>query len=250
MGEHADLAPYAPLVAYKTLGRTLPTGPGPSILWLACQAYAGQQAEAVQRAGITAPDDGNLGDGLFDTILANPSGVIIGRHTYEDTWNLIGHADGKVHLAIPELLWELKELRARPEFVDDEYPFILAAGERRTSNANHVARDTAFRARDPDGAMRIHPDDAERLGVAEGKRLRCVSRRAALEVVATLTNTVLPGVVTLPHGFGLDYPDAQGNLQRVGPRVNELTSAGWCDPFTGIPYHKYVPVRLERVGEH
>ena len=94
----------------------------------------------------------------------------------------------------------------------------------------------------------IHPDDAERLGVTEGGRVRCVSRRAALDVVATITDTLLPGVVTLPHGYGLDYPDAQGNLQRIGPRVNELTSAGWCDPFTGIPYHKYVPVRLERIG--
>lgn len=85
------------------------------------------------------------------------------------------------------------------------------------------------------------------MGVGEGDRVCCVSRRSALEVVAPLTDTVLPGVVTLPHGFGLDYPDAKENLQRIGPRVNELTSAGWCDPFTGIPYHKYVPVKLERI---
>jgi anaerobic selenocysteine-containing dehydrogenase len=245
LGEHPHLASYVPLIVYKTLGRTLPTGPGPAILWPACQQYAARHPEAVERAGIQPSEGGNLGDALFDAILSNPSGVVISRHMYEDTWNFIGHSDHKVHVAIPELLWELRELRARPEVVDHEFPFILAAGERRTSNANNVARDPAFRQNDPDGALRLHRDDARRLGVEEGGRVRCVSRRGAVEAVVTLTNTLLPGVVALPHGFGHDYPDAGGNLRRVGPRVNELTSAGWCDPFTGIPYHKYVPVRLE-----
>ncbi len=247
LGEHPELVPYLPLVVYKTLGRTLPTGPGPAILWPLCQQYAARHADAVERAGIRPSEDGNLGDALFDAILSNPSGVIVSRHTYEDTWKLVGHDDRKVHMAIPEMLWELRELRARPEVIDDEFPFILAAGERRTSNANNVVRDPAFRVRDPDGALRIHPEDAARLSVGEGGRVRCVSRRGAVEAVVTLTDSLLPGVLALPHGFGYDYPDAEGRLRRLGPRVNELTSAGWCDPFTAIPYHKYVPVRLERI---
>ncbi|MEE8347076.1 MAG: molybdopterin-dependent oxidoreductase [Dehalococcoidia bacterium] len=246
LGERPDLAAVAPLILYKTLGRTLPVGPGPAIVWFACQRYAAQDAAAVERAGIHPSDDGNLGDALFDAILANPSGIVFSRHTYDDTWGIIGHSDRKVHLAIPELLAELQALRGQPGFADENYPFILAAGERRSSNANTLLRDPAFRKRDRDGTLRMHPDDAGRLGIADGERVRCLSRQGAVEATVAITDTVLPGVLTLPHGFGLDYPDGEGTLQRTGPRLNDLTSSGWCDPFTGTPYHKYVPVRLER----
>ena len=84
----------------------------------------------------------------------------------------------------------------------------------------------------------------------EGDRVLCVSRRGAVEAVVTLTDSLLRGVVTLAHGFGLDYPDTEGKLGWMGPRINGLTSAGWCDPFVGIAYHKYVPVKLERMESH
>jgi anaerobic selenocysteine-containing dehydrogenase len=51
-----------------------------------------------------------------------------------------------------------------------------------------------------------------------------------------------PGVVSMPHGYGMDY---QGEV--VGPAANRLTSAGHRDPITATPYHKVVPARVERV---
>jgi hypothetical protein len=51
------------------------------------------------------------------------------RHECDDTWNLIANADRRVHLAIPEMLDELRSLREEPR-AGDAFPFILAAGER------------------------------------------------------------------------------------------------------------------------
>ena len=59
-----------------------------------------------------------------------------------------------------------------------------------------------------------------------------------------ITDEMLPGVVSVPHGYGLDYPDEAGSRARSGPLINELTASDHCDPLTKTPYHKTVPVRI------
>jgi anaerobic selenocysteine-containing dehydrogenase len=56
------------------------------------------------------------------------------------------------------------------------------------------------------------------------------------------------GQLALPHGYGQDYPAADGERLNNGPRVNVLTDSGNRDPIAGTPYHKHVPVRLERLA--
>jgi anaerobic selenocysteine-containing dehydrogenase len=56
------------------------------------------------------------------------------------------------------------------------------------------------------------------------------------------------GQLALPHGYGQDYPAADGERLNNGPRVNVLTESGNRDPIAGTPYHKHVPVRLERLA--
>ena len=103
---------------------------------------------------------------------------------YEETWKRIETDDGRVHLAIPELLAELRMLRDEdPSQRDPAFPFVLAAGERRTSTANTIFRDPAWRKKDPDGALRISPADAAQLGIADGGRARVTTKRGS--VVAT-----------------------------------------------------------------
>jgi anaerobic selenocysteine-containing dehydrogenase len=125
------------------------------------------------------------------------------------------------------------------------YPLVLSAGQRRLQNANQILRDPAFRQRDPDGALTVHPDDLAALGAADGQWLRVVSPRGALRVRARADDTMRPGHVALPHGYGQAHPDALGQRVVQGPRVNLLTDSAWCDPVAGTPYHKHVPVRLE-----
>ncbi len=49
-------------------------------------------------------------------------------------------------------------------------PLILSAGERRSFTANTIIRNPEWRKKDRTGALRMHPDDAERAGVADGGR--------------------------------------------------------------------------------
>ena len=242
LASHKAWIPYAASILYRTLGRNLPDSAAAAapLLPLAVQ-YATQHYAAVSRAG----HEGNrltLGSALFHAILAGRSSIVLSQHEFADTWSLVGHPDRRIHLAIPEMLDELRALPTEsPPSAD--YPFVLMAGERRSYNANQIFRDPAWRKVDKHGALRIHPEDAAALGLANGDPANCRSARGELRVVVEIDDTVRRGMVTLPHGYGSRY---QGS-EPIGPAVNRLTSREHCDPFSKTPYHKYVPVRVSRL---
>ena len=62
-------------------------------------------------------------------------------------------------------------------------------------------------------------------------------------VTSAALGTLRRGMVTLPHGYGLDYPQGDGRRTH-GPSVNELTEARHRDPLTATPFHKHVRVRI------
>jgi len=131
----------------------------------------------------------------------------------------------------------------------DRFPFVLSAGERRSSTANDVVRDADWRKKDKDGSLRISPDDATALGVVDGDRIRIVSKRGEAEAPAEVTDTVMAGHVTLPHGFGTEYPDEDGKHKIHGVAVNELTDIEDRDWLSLTPHHKHVRVALEPVAD-
>ncbi|MBI4914622.1 MAG: molybdopterin-dependent oxidoreductase [Acidobacteria bacterium] len=238
------LRPYTAFVLHDTLGPTLGEAAAAAPLWGAAHLYAGKHGEAVRRTGL-AGSGAALGEALFARILASPSGALLSTHDHDEMWNLIRHGDGRIHLDVPEMLAALEELRAEPAPAGgDEFPLVLIAGERRSWNANQVLRDPEWRRGDPDGALRIHPEDARRCGLTDGALAVCESARGHIEVRVELADGLGPGVVTLPHGYGQDVPDATGRRRTVGPLLNWLTDAERRDPLTATPYHKYVPVRI------
>ncbi|MCY6411123.1 molybdopterin-dependent oxidoreductase [Acinetobacter sp. VNH17] len=242
--KNKKLIPFAASIVYRTLGKTLPNDAAATALLLPlCMQYAAQHYQAVKQAGYEG-NRLNLGVKLFQTILKQRSGVILSQHDYADVWNLIAYKDKKIRLAIPEMFIELAQLRQQPLVVKEDYPFILLAGERRSYNANQIYRDPAWRKVDADGRLRINPEDALQLGVETGQILQCISEHGAIQVTVELDDGMRKGVVSLPHGYGLRY----GNSEPIGPQINRLTSTRHCDPLSKTPYHKYVPVRLERLS--
>lgn len=124
-----------------------------------------------------------LAENLFNAILENGTAVPISEHTYEEMWELVRHKDGKVHLAIDLLMDEMRDLEhERTKEDNSDYPFILAAGERRDYNANQIVRNPEFRPKDPGDALRIHPDDAAEVGVMDGAMAWCESHTNSIEV--------------------------------------------------------------------
>ncbi|MCP3959983.1 MAG: molybdopterin-dependent oxidoreductase [bacterium] len=239
---------YLSAVLHETLGKALPDDArAAAVLWGGCQFYARRHAEAVRRAGIEDQGDG-LGEALFERVLNSRSGTLLSVHRYEDTWKFLRHADGKIHLAIPEMLRELEALE--PPTLDEDFPLVLAAGERRSYNANTIVREEAWRKRDPHGALRLHPLDAGSLGLEDGDWALCESRRGQVRVQVEISGEVLPGVASLPHGFGLREKEGEdASIRTSGPAINELTSAAHCDELAKTPFHKHIPVRISAAAE-
>jgi anaerobic selenocysteine-containing dehydrogenase len=96
----------------------------------------------------------------------------------------------------------------------------------------------------------IHPDDAERLGLSDGARARVRSRAGAVEVPVEVTADIMPGVVSIPHGWGHDAPGTRMAVAAAHPGVNAnvLTDELELDVPSGNAVFNGVPVEVEPVA--
>jgi anaerobic selenocysteine-containing dehydrogenase len=242
-GAMADrrIAGLAAYVLYEVLGPSLPDGAASAaVLWASAHQVAQRNPDAVRRAGHAD------GEALFDAILAGRSGVTFTLDDPDGSWHYVSHPDKRIPLEIPELLDVLANLDTTPAgHTTEEFPFVLAAGERRAFTANTIIRDPLWRRRDTGGALRISPQDAERLGLADGARACVITRRGRTEALVEVSDRMQPGHAALPNGLGLDTLDDAGNPVRTGVAVNELTDLARRDEFAATPWHKHVPARIE-----
>ena len=261
---HADprLGGLAPYLLYRTLGETLGAGnEAVALFWAMAQLAAISQPKAVAAAGYSGTGFG-LGQNLFDAIRSRREGVVFTVDEYEDAWNYVQHEDGRFHLVIPELLEELARLDIEREIhTSPQFPFVLSAGERRAFTANVIIRNPDWRRRDAQGALRISPGDAGRLGLVSGDDARVVTASGSAIAVVDVSDMMQDGHVSLPNGMGVSYPTAAGDGAAgdgaagdgaagdtvVGVALNELTSTTLVDKFWGTPWHKHVPARVEPV---
>ncbi len=244
MAEDPSVSDLAPVILYRTLGPSLPEGAAVAApLWPIALGFAVKESASLARAGFEG-DPMSQGDALFDAILAGHSGIVFARDTDDSSWERLGN-DGRVRLDLPDMLAELSVLaQPAPDLVNEEYPFVLMAGERRDYSANTIYRHAGWRRKDPSGSLRMCPEVADRLGVSEGGRVRITTEVGSALAPVEITGRMQPGHVSLPNGFGLDNLDGE----RSGVAPNELTSLDHRDRFAGTPYHKFVPARLEAVA--
>lgn len=256
VGELTASSPQAaalmPVLLYRAIGDQLPPGLAEgAALWGVCQLAARHQRASIQRAGIGAPDGGaaEVGDALFDAMLAAPSGLRFAVDDWDESMRRIGTPNGRIQLALPEFFDELRGLHDEPAPAPPaDFPFVLSAGERRSYTANTIIRNPDWRRKDREGALRISPADAQRLGVADGDRVRLSTRRGSAVVPVEVSDRMQPGHVSLPNGQGTDFPGADAADAAGGVPPNELTSIEDRDAFAGTPWHKFVPARIEAPG--
>jgi anaerobic selenocysteine-containing dehydrogenase len=244
MAEDPMVSKLAPVILYRTLGPSLPEGAAAgAILWPTAMAFAMREPECLRRAGFDG-DPMAQADQLFDAIIAGHSGIVFSRDEVGSAWARLGN-EGRIQLIVPELLQELDALSAGPVSANDtEYPFVLMAGERRDYSANTIYRDPDWRRKDAEGALRMNPEDAQRLGLEKGAHARISTRAGKVTATVEITERMLPGHVSLPNGYGLANEDGQ----QTGVAPNELTSAENRDKFAGTPHHKHVPANIEAVA--
>ena len=253
MAERPEMGRLLPVLLYETLGPTLRTADGKdaagsAAVWGFSQLAAGFWDKSIRQAGIGDPEGGdNLGDELFEHILANPQGVTFSTDDYAETMRRILTHDGRVNLVIPALLDELDGLADEPGPVsaNDDFPLVLAAGERRSFTANTIQRDPSWRKKDLEGALRVSPEDAAAAGLVDGDRARVTTKRGSAVAVVQVTDEMREGNISLPNGYGLGKDGVAGDAVGVAP--NELTATEDRDWFAGTPFHKHVRARLERV---
>ncbi len=233
---------FASSIMYRTLGKTLPKNLASAAPMLGlAMGFVARYFGAVKRTGIKGNKQA-MANNLFEALLANSSGTIISKHEYEEVWSLVKNKDRKIYLEIPEMIEAMRVLK-NEEQDSQAFPFLLMAGERRSYNANQIYRNPAWRKTDAKGSLKMHPDDAKELGLITGSEVVCESERGKINVFVELDSTVRRKVVTLPNGHGLRYKDGKPD----GPELNMLTQSDNCEPFTKTPYHKYVPVKIEKI---
>ncbi|MGR8920172.1 MAG: molybdopterin-dependent oxidoreductase [Gammaproteobacteria bacterium] len=236
----------APVVLYRAMQDYLPEGLAPAAaLWDVAQFVAAREPAALERAGLEGYGVA-LGRRLFERIVTSPRGFVFSVDEFDASWARVRTPDHRIRADVPELLPALESLAEGPEAITSaEFPFVLSAGERRAYTANTVLRSSDWRRQDREGALRISPQDAARLALADGAHARIRTPSGAAEVIVEISERMQPGHVSLPNGLGLDNGIAQGRPSRTGAATNELTASGHRDFFAGTPWHKLVPAHIE-----
>ncbi|HEX6256003.1 MAG TPA: molybdopterin oxidoreductase family protein [Euzebyales bacterium] len=124
------------------------------------------------------------------------------------------------------------------EVVDDEYPIWLTTGRvvSQYLSGTQTRRIGPLVTQYPEPLLEIHPQLADRHGIADGDLVRVTSRRNSMTLPARVVTTIRPDTVFIPY----HWAGAQA--------ANQLTNRA-LDPVSKIPEYKVSTVRIERLGE-
>ena len=194
-----------------------------------------------------------LGSGLrMKTLEDQPHGVDLGA-LQPALPGRLRTADRRLHLAPPLLLADV----ARLEGLLDESrrePFELSLIGRRALRSNNSWMHNSERLMRGKNrcTLQMHPADAKTCGVDDGDDVRITSRVGSVVAPVEVTNTVMPGVVSLPHGWGHGRAGTRLTTANThaGVSINDLTDDQRLDTLTGNAGFSGVPVRVDPVARH
>ncbi|PZN93934.1 MAG: oxidoreductase [Alphaproteobacteria bacterium] len=129
---------------------------------------------------------------------------------------------------------------------------LLLIGRRHVRNNNSWLGNSPRLAKGPPRCtLMIAPVDAAARDIADGDMVGITSTAGHVEVAAEITDSVMPGVVSLPHGFGHGRKGVRLGVarQRPGVSINDLTSRDRFDPLSGNAALVGTPVTVTRVVE-
>ncbi len=152
---------------------------------------------------------------------------------------------GKVELAPPLLLQDLEraaqDLRAPA-------PDLVIIGRRDVRTNNSWMHNLPTLAKGPFRCTAlIHPDDAVRYGVEDGGMATLRNGHRSVQAQVQVSTDMMPGVVSLPHGWGHNLPGAQLRVaaERPGANINALLDDQLRDPLSGNAVLGGVAITME-----
>jgi anaerobic selenocysteine-containing dehydrogenase len=174
----------------------------------------------------------NPGGLSLATLEANPHGVDLGP-LQPRLPNALRTASGKVELAPAEIVADVPRLVAA---LDRPQADMVLIGRRQLRSNNSWMHNVPTMVRGSNRCtLLVHPHDADRLGLADGDAAHIRSRVGQVAAPVVVTDEVMPGVVSLPHGWGHDQPGVRMNVARshAGVSSNDLTDEQIIDPLSG-----------------
>ena len=183
----------------------------------------------------------------LDVLESNPHGVDLGPHRPRVP-ELLRTPSGRIELAPEAIVNDVERLRAALE-TDRNGGMVLVGRRQLRSNNSWMHNLPALVKGKERCTLHVHPDDAARLGLEDGDRARVSSAVGSLEATVELTDSIMPGVVSIPHGWGHDAPGVRMDVARehAGVNSNLLADESQVDPVSGNAVLNGIPVELAPV---
>ena len=201
------------------------------------------------RAGPYGDAFGAKPDGLtLEKLEAAPHGIDLGP-LEPRVPEMLRTTTGRIELAPEPIVADVERLRAALRRETNGGMVLIGRRQLRSNNSWMHNLEPLVRGKVRCTAH-VHPDDAERLGLEDGE-LACVRSRAGeIEVPVEVTDAVMPGVVSIPHGWGHDVDGVRMEVAsaHAGSNSNVLADELLLDPLSGNAVLNGIPVELAPVA--
>jgi anaerobic selenocysteine-containing dehydrogenase len=180
----------------------------------------------------------------LDELERNPHGIDLGAHEPRLP-DVLRTPSGKVELAPESIVADLERLR--PLLEREQNGDIVLIGRRQLRSNNSWMHNLPALVKGKDRCtLHVHPDDAERLGLGDGGRAVVTSAAGRIEAPVELTDGIMPGVVSIPHGWGHDEPGVRMRVasEHAGVNSNLLADETQVDPLSGNAVLNGIPVAI------
>jgi anaerobic selenocysteine-containing dehydrogenase len=172
-------------------------------------------------------------DGLtLERLLAHPHGIDLGP-LGPRLPQILRTRSGRVELFPGPIADDLPRLTRALRAAPDE--FVLVGRRHLRSNNSWMHNVRALAGGTNRCTLHVHPEDAARAGIENGGHARVSAAGGSVTVTVEVTDTVRPGVVSLPHGWGHDRPGTRLAVaaENPGANVNQLLDGTLLDPLSG-----------------
>jgi anaerobic selenocysteine-containing dehydrogenase len=195
-------------------------------------------------------ENGHAGDGdrshalTLSVLEANPHGVDLGAHRARLP-EVLRTPSGKVELAPESIVADVERLRTALERERNGGMVLIGRRQLRSNNSWMHNLPALVKGKDR-CTLHIHPDDAERLGLDDGGRALVSSAAGRIEAPVELTDAIMPGVVSIPHGWGHDAPGVRMRVasEHAGVNSNVLADETRVDRVSGNAVLNGIPVEI------
>jgi anaerobic selenocysteine-containing dehydrogenase len=151
---------------------------------------------------------------------------------------------GKIEIAPEEIVADIPRLEAELAIAANGHMVLIGRRQLRSNNSWMHNLPALVKGKDR-CTLQIHPDDAERLGLADGGPARVSSASGELVAPVEVTDDIMPGVVSIPHGWGHDAEGVRMSVASHHPGVNSnLLAPVEVDAPSGNAVLNGIPVEV------